>query len=178
MFSRWGRFVYRFRRPVALLSIALAIGLSIFGVQASSHLSSGGWLDTSSESAGVDETLARDFGVGRSSLIVLFRSTASTDATSPEYQAAIATTLAPLVADPDVAGVVGFAQTGDRRFISTDGKAAYALMERLFPLCRSLTGGGVRATFDILAEHIPISCTEVPDPAAMRFFRLALMMSG
>ena len=129
MFSRWGRFVYRFRRPVALLSVALAIALSVFGVQASSHLSSGGWLDTSSESAGVDETLARDFGVGRSSLIVLFRSTASTDATSPEYQAAIATTLAPLVADPAVAGVVGFAQTGDKRFISSDGTAAYAVVQ-------------------------------------------------
>jgi aminopeptidase-like protein len=35
-------------------------------------------------------------------------------------------------------------------------------MRRLLPLCRSLTGDGVRATFDILAEHIPITRTEVP----------------
>jgi aminopeptidase-like protein len=42
------------------------------------------------------------------------------------------------------------------------GQAAYALMERLFPLCRSLTGDGVRATFDVLGEHVPLSRTEVP----------------
>jgi aminopeptidase-like protein len=42
------------------------------------------------------------------------------------------------------------------------GETAYALMQRLFPLCRSLTGDGVRATLDILAEHIPITRTEVP----------------
>jgi aminopeptidase-like protein len=42
------------------------------------------------------------------------------------------------------------------------GETAYELMRRLFPLSRSLTGDGVRATFDILAEHIPIERTEVP----------------
>ena len=35
-------------------------------------------------------------------------------------------------------------------------------MERLFPLCRSLTGDGVRATFDVLEEQIPITRTEIP----------------
>ena len=44
----------------------------------------------------------------------------------------------------------------------TTGDDAYRLMERLFPLCRSLTGDGVRATFDILSEHIPLARTEVP----------------
>ena len=35
-------------------------------------------------------------------------------------------------------------------------------MRRLFPLCRSLTGDGVRATFDVLEEEIPITRTEIP----------------
>ena len=128
MFSRWGAFVYRFRRPVAVVAVLVAIGLAIFGAQASSNLSSGGWLDTSSESARVDATLASQFGVGRSSLIVLFRSTAAQDATSPEYQAAIAATLAPLKSNPDVAGTIGYAETGDRRFISSDGSATYVVV--------------------------------------------------
>ena len=42
------------------------------------------------------------------------------------------------------------------------GRDAYELMRRLFPLCRSLTGDGVRATFDVLEEEIPITRTEIP----------------
>jgi aminopeptidase-like protein len=42
------------------------------------------------------------------------------------------------------------------------GHDAYELMRRLFPLCRSLTGDGVRATFDVLAEAIPLTRTEIP----------------
>jgi aminopeptidase-like protein len=42
------------------------------------------------------------------------------------------------------------------------GREAYGLMRRLFPLCRSLTGDGVRATFDVLDEQIPLTRTEIP----------------
>lgn len=42
------------------------------------------------------------------------------------------------------------------------GREAHELARRLFPLCRSLTGGGVRATFDLLEEHVPIRRTEIP----------------
>jgi aminopeptidase-like protein len=42
------------------------------------------------------------------------------------------------------------------------GLEALAIMERLFPLCRSLTGAGVRATFDVLEEHLPLVRTEIP----------------
>ena len=129
MFSRWGAFVYRFRRPVALLSIAVAMALSVFAAQVSSHLSSGGWLDTSSESAHVSDVLAGKFGAGRSSLLVLFTSTVSTDATSPDYQGAIAASLAKLRVDPRVTGIVGFAETGDRRFISSAGDKAYVVVQ-------------------------------------------------
>ena len=36
------------------------------------------------------------------------------------------------------------------------------LMEKLFPICRSLTGDGVRETLAIIGEQIPLSVHEVP----------------
>jgi len=38
----------------------------------------------------------------------------------------------------------------------------YAAVERLYPICRSITGDGVRATLDILAESLPIERRGVP----------------
>jgi aminopeptidase-like protein len=42
------------------------------------------------------------------------------------------------------------------------GREAHALMERLYPLCRSLTGDGVRQTLQWLQEIIPLKIHEVP----------------
>ncbi|MFH1979291.1 MAG: DUF4910 domain-containing protein [Patescibacteria group bacterium] len=36
------------------------------------------------------------------------------------------------------------------------------LLEKLFPICRSITGGGVRQTLNILKEYIPLKVHEVP----------------
>lgn len=42
------------------------------------------------------------------------------------------------------------------------GAAMYALCERLFPICRSITGAGVRDTLTILQEHLDLTIHEVP----------------
>lgn len=42
------------------------------------------------------------------------------------------------------------------------GADMYELVERLYPLCRSITGDGVRATLDIVGEYIPLQVHEVP----------------
>ncbi len=43
------------------------------------------------------------------------------------------------------------------------GDSMYRLADRLFPICRSITGAGVRKTFDILKEYIPdLKLYEVP----------------
>jgi uncharacterized membrane protein YdfJ with MMPL/SSD domain len=128
VFSRWGALVYRFRRPIVIVTVALAVLSLALASRTSSVLSSGGWLDPSSESAQVSDRLAREFSAGRSNLIALFRSSTIPDATSPAFQGLVAQSLAGLQGDPDVAGVVGFAQTGDRRFISTRGDAQYVLI--------------------------------------------------
>lgn len=42
------------------------------------------------------------------------------------------------------------------------GEEMHELVERLYPLCRSITGDGVRATLDIVGEYIPLQVYEVP----------------
>jgi aminopeptidase-like protein len=46
---------------------------------------------------------------------------------------------------------------------AADGRAMHGLASRLFPICRSLTGDGVRETLRILGEHLPgLRTHEVP----------------
>lgn len=42
-----------------------------------------------------------------------------------------------------------------------EGELAYALIERLYPLCRSITGHGVRRSLRLLRETIPLELREV-----------------
>ncbi|MFE0024065.1 DUF4910 domain-containing protein [Amycolatopsis sp. NPDC059021] len=42
------------------------------------------------------------------------------------------------------------------------GAEMHALVERLYPICRSITGDGVRRTLGIIDEHIPLDLHEVP----------------
>jgi aminopeptidase-like protein len=43
-----------------------------------------------------------------------------------------------------------------------DGRVMRDLVERLFPLCRSITGDGVRRTLEIIGESITLNTCEVP----------------
>lgn len=54
-------------------------------------------------------------------------------------------------------------QTGKNSsdFSRDPGGAMYALITRLFPICRSITGDGVRKTLEIISEYIPITSHEV-----------------
>ncbi|MEU7940609.1 DUF4910 domain-containing protein [Microbispora bryophytorum] len=49
--------------------------------------------------------------------------------------------------------------------MSDVGSRMHALVERLYPLCRSITGDGVRRTLEIIAESIPLVVHEVPTGA-------------
>ncbi len=42
------------------------------------------------------------------------------------------------------------------------GKDLFQLIERLYPICRSITGDGVRKTLDIIKEHVPLKICDVP----------------
>jgi aminopeptidase-like protein len=46
--------------------------------------------------------------------------------------------------------------------IASTGDSMHALMAELYPICRSITGNGVRQTLRILQQHIPLQMHEVP----------------
>src|SRR6476660_9201540 len=127
MFSTWGRFIYRFRRPVAVLAIVVAVASMSLASQVTGALSAGGWTDPDSESAAVTHRLTDDFGAGGGAIVDLFRGSAGDDARSTAFQDQITTSLRRLAADPLVDGIVGWAETRDDRFISNDGTSAFVV---------------------------------------------------
>jgi aminopeptidase-like protein len=38
----------------------------------------------------------------------------------------------------------------------------HCLVSELYPICRSITGDGVRKTLNLMLEHIPLTICEVP----------------
>jgi aminopeptidase-like protein len=43
-----------------------------------------------------------------------------------------------------------------------EGRWMYRLISALYPICRSITGNGVRQTLNLMGEHIPLTISEVP----------------
>ncbi len=128
MFSSWGAFVYRHRRPVVIVSLLLAIASLGVASQVTGALSAGGWIDPDSESAAVSRRLADEYDAGGGTIVALFRGAAGDDARSDPFQASVSDALGRLTADDRVDGLVGWAETHDDRFVSTDGTSAYVVV--------------------------------------------------
>ena len=47
------------------------------------------------------------------------------------------------------------------------GQEMYNLIAELYPICRSITGNGVRKSFQIIQQHIPLEIHEVPTGTAV-----------
>ena len=127
VFAAWGRLVYRHRRIIVVLSIVVAGGLGIFAARVSHALSSGGWIDQSSESAAVLTADAELFDAPSSSFVLIYSSLAATPvprrsrAASPRAWPACgvirASTPSPATRRP-----------GAEQFVSTDGTGAYVVV--------------------------------------------------
>ena len=50
----------------------------------------------------------------------------------------------------------------DALVVTDEGRALHDLIKVLFPICRSITGEGVRETLRHLQQHIPLDIHEVP----------------
>jgi len=55
-----------------------------------------------------------------------------------------------------------FAGLRSRAGCDSQIQGAWGLMEELYPICRSITGDGVRATLRAIERQIPLVCSEVP----------------
>jgi aminopeptidase-like protein len=54
------------------------------------------------------------------------------------------------------------------RLVTADiGEAIFALASEIYPICRSITGAGVRQTLDAVAKHIELEIHEVPTGTAV-----------
>lgn len=53
------------------------------------------------------------------------------------------------------------------RLDESTGARLHSLVTELFPICRSITGAGVRQTLSLLAERIPLQIHEVPSGTAV-----------
>jgi len=50
----------------------------------------------------------------------------------------------------------------DETDLASIGRELYAVAANMFPICRSITGNGIRQTLNIIKQHIPIQTFEVP----------------
>jgi aminopeptidase-like protein len=46
--------------------------------------------------------------------------------------------------------------------VENTGSAMYSFIMELFPICRSITGNGVRETLQLISKHIPLHISEIP----------------
>ena len=47
------------------------------------------------------------------------------------------------------------------------GQEMYKLIADLYPICRSITGNGLRASLNLLRQHIPLEIHEIPTGTAV-----------
>ncbi|MEV6060995.1 MMPL family transporter [Nocardia asteroides] len=135
MFNRWGDLVHRCRFAVIAVVGAALLGLGVYGLGLSDHLTSGGWDDPGSESAQgariADQAFGRDH---TADVIVLYTAPDGTTIDDPRFGAAIVDSLTTALAEHPAAidkvnGAywrVGDAPAVPSVFGSADKKHAFA----------------------------------------------------
>ena len=126
-FHRLGAFTYRFRWVILLLWGVLLIASSFFAPELSGRLKGGGFEGSNSEAERAQDLMSEEFGVSPATLIVVFEGD-GLSATSEKFRSAQERALAGVREMSEVRHVTIYADTEDPRFISEDGKKAYAVI--------------------------------------------------
>lgn len=103
MFAAWGRFVFRFRWPVLLVSGLLLVASAVTAYQGG-KLESGGFIETA-ESGRASRLIESELPDSSSASFTLIYSSPTLSARDPAFQAAVERAVAPLRSDPRVAQV-------------------------------------------------------------------------
>jgi trehalose monomycolate/heme transporter len=128
MFEAWGRIVYRRRRLVIIITLAIVAFAGVWGTGVFGSLQSAGGFDTpNSQSQHSSDLAAAAFGRDAGDVVVLYQSATRTVA-DPAYRAAVTRTLGALPRSR-IESVATYWSTGSRQFVSASGRETYAVIE-------------------------------------------------
>ena len=125
MLNRLARFVTSHSRQVLLLALFIVLAAGAYGSSAVSHLSSGGFTDSSSPSTRADALLSERFHQGDPNLVFLLQTHSGVN--SPTARTVGTDLTADLARQPNVKGVASYwtASAAERSgFVSRDGLSA------------------------------------------------------
>jgi RND superfamily putative drug exporter len=126
-FQLLGLFAHRFRWAILVTWAMLVIASVFFAPDLSGRLKGGGFEGSNSEAERVQDLMSEEFGVSPATLIVVFEGD-GLSARGGEFQGAQEEALEGVRRMPEVRYVTTYAGTQDTRFISDDGKKAYAVI--------------------------------------------------
>jgi putative drug exporter of the RND superfamily len=127
VFHGIGVFAYRFRWAILVVWGGLLISSVFFAPDLSGRLKGGGFEGANSEAERVQDLMTEEFGASPAALTVVFTGD-GLPARSEEFQEAQERALAGVRKLDEVRQVASYAGSRDPRFISEDGKKAYAVV--------------------------------------------------
>ena len=128
MFEAWGRIIFNRRRLVLVVAAAGVVCAAIWGTGVFGKLqSAGGFAPPASQSQQEANRAAAVFGRDAGDVVLLYSSATQT-VHSPDYRAAVTSSLARLP-HSRVVSAATYWSTGSRQFVSPDSRVTYAVLE-------------------------------------------------
>ena len=133
LLSHWGLRAVRWRWPLLIVPILIALACIPLATQVADRVSTGGWIPGDSDSTTVDRILDDEFGRRTTTHYILFRDpNGLLPATDPRFRREVERLVRPLRSDPEVTSLSTWGTTGneivDSRLISDDGMMSIAIV--------------------------------------------------